>query len=90
MAALLALSPLLFVTALLILLEDGRPVFFRQYRAGFGGEAFSIFKFRSMTVNDAPVASMGAVTGSHPLVTKVGRVIRRTKTDGVVRSVRCV
>ncbi len=81
LTALFILSPLLLVTALLILLEDGRPVFFRQQRAGLGGKAFSIFKFRSMRVNDAPVATMGAVTGSHPLVTKVGRVIRRTKID---------
>ena len=79
--ALFVLSPLLLVTGLLILLEDGRPVFFRQTRAGLGGEPFSIFKFRSMRVNDAPVASMGAVTNSHPLVTRVGRVIRRTKID---------
>jgi len=80
-AALLVLSPLLLVTALLIVLEDGRPVFFRQNRAGLGGKPFSIFKFRSMRVNDAPVATMGAVTGSHPLVTRVGRIIRRTKID---------
>ena len=79
--ALLVLSPLLLLTALLILLEDGRPVFFRQTRAGRHGRPFSILKFRSMTVNDAPVASMGAVTGAHPLVTKVGRVTRRTKID---------
>jgi lipopolysaccharide/colanic/teichoic acid biosynthesis glycosyltransferase len=81
LAALLVLSPLLALTALLILLEDGRPVFFRQNRAGLGGQPFSIFKFRSMRVNDAPVALMGAVTGAHPLVTRVGRVIRRTKID---------
>lgn len=81
LAALLVLSPLLLVTALLILLEDGRPVFFRQRRAGLGGRPFSIFKFRSMRVNDAPVATMGAVTSSHPLVTRVGRTIRRTKID---------
>lgn len=79
--ALLLLSPLLLVTAVLILLEDGPPVFFRQNRAGRGGDAFSIYKFRSMSVNDAPVATMGAVTASHPLVTRVGRTIRRTKID---------
>lgn len=78
---LLLLSPLLLVTALLIVLEDGRPVFFRQNRAGKGGETFSIYKFRSMRVNDAPVATMGAVTSSHPLVTRTGRFIRRTKVD---------
>lgn len=81
LSALLLLSPLLLVTALLIVLEDGPPVLFRQVRAGRGGERFSIFKFRSMRVNDAPVATMGAVTGSHPLVTRVGRIIRRTKID---------
>lgn len=79
--ALLVLSPLLLVTAVLIVLEDGSPVFFRQQRAGRGGQPFGIFKFRSMTLNDAPVETMGAVTGSHPLVTRVGRVIRRTKID---------
>ncbi len=79
--ALLLLSPLLLLTALLILLEDGQPVFFRQRRAGAAGTPFSIFKFRSMTVNNAPVETMGAVTGAHPLVTRVGRVIRRTKID---------
>ena len=78
---LLLLSPLLLVTALLIVLEDGRPVFFRQNRAGKGGETFSIYKFRSMRVNNAPVATMGAVTGAHPLVTRTGRFIRRTKID---------
>jgi lipopolysaccharide/colanic/teichoic acid biosynthesis glycosyltransferase len=79
--ALLFLSPLMLVTALLIVLEDGRPVFFRQNRAGKGGETFSIFKFRSMRLNNEPVATMGAVTSAHPLVTRVGRVIRRTKID---------
>lgn len=79
--ALLLLSPLLLLTTLLILLEDGQPVFFRQNRAGQGGTPFSIFKFRSMTVNNAPVETMGAVTAAHPLVTRVGRVIRRTKID---------
>ena len=79
--ALLVLSPLLLLTGLLIVLEDGQPIFFRQTRAGQGGDPFSIFKFRSMRVNTAPASSMGAVTSSHPLVTRVGRVIRRTKID---------
>ena len=80
-AVLLVLSPLLLVTGVLILLEDGRPVFFSQKRAGRGDTAFSIFKFRSMKVNDADVTTMGTVTGAHPLVTRTGRVIRRLKID---------
>lgn len=79
--ALLLLSPLLLATALLIVLEDGPPIFYRQRRAGRAGEPFYILKFRSMRVNTADAATMGTVTGAHPLVTRVGRAMRRFKVD---------
>lgn len=47
-SAVLALSPLLLIVALLIKLEDGGPVFFVQKRTGRGNRFFPIFKFRSM------------------------------------------
>ncbi len=48
-AAVLALiSPLLATIALLIKLDDGGPVFFRQVRVGRHGREFLMFKFRSM------------------------------------------
>ncbi|HEX7022120.1 MAG TPA: sugar transferase, partial [Trueperaceae bacterium] len=46
--ALLVLSPLMAVVALLILLYMGRPVLFRQVRPGLHGRPFMILKFRSM------------------------------------------
>ena len=49
---LVALSPVLAVVALLILLESGRPVFFRQRRYGFNQQEFRIIKFRTMTTLD--------------------------------------
>lgn len=79
--ALLITSPILLLTALLIYLEDKGPIFFQQTRGGQFGQPFSIYKFRSMRVNSADAATMGAVTGAHPLVTRVGRFIRRTKID---------
>jgi exopolysaccharide biosynthesis polyprenyl glycosylphosphotransferase len=52
--ALVLLSPLLLVVALLIKLDSRGPVFFRQERVGLGGRRFRMLKFRSMTVdNDA-------------------------------------
>ncbi len=47
-ALLALLSPLLLAIALLILLDTGRPVFFRQRRAGMEGEPFTMLKFRTM------------------------------------------
>lgn len=81
LCALLLLFPLLLLTVFFIVLEDGRPIFYRQKRVGKDAEAFFIFKFRSMRVNDIAVVTLGQVTGDHPLVTKVGRFIRRFKVD---------
>src|SRR5262249_50879471 len=47
--ALLLLRPLFAVIALAIVLDDGRPVFFRQRRVGKDGRVFNMLKFRTMT-----------------------------------------
>jgi lipopolysaccharide/colanic/teichoic acid biosynthesis glycosyltransferase len=60
-AALLLLSPLFALIALLIKLEDGRPILFRQVRVGRHGREFLMLKFRSMRV--------GAETGLTELLT---------------------
>ena len=64
--------PLLLVVALLILVTMGRPVLFRQERAGKGGRPFRILKFRTMRA--------GAGTDAERL-TRVGRVLRATSLD---------
>ena len=46
---LVLLSPLLAAIAMLVWRKLGRPVLFRQPRAGYGGRPFSVIKFRSMT-----------------------------------------
>ena len=48
-AALVVLSPLLIILALVSMAKIGRPILFRQVRAGKSGVPFRIFKFRSMT-----------------------------------------
>ena len=77
-AALVALSPLMLLTALAIRLEDRGPALFRQARVGRGGDPFTILKFRSMAVNAGNLPS--AQAGGLP-ITRVGRFIRRTNID---------
>jgi Undecaprenyl-phosphate glucose phosphotransferase len=79
-AALLALLPLMLITALLIKIDSRGPVFFRQKRNGFNGRAFDIFKFRTMHVSeDGPVIVQA--TRNDPRVTNLGRWLRRSSID---------
>lgn len=72
------LSPILLITAVAILIEDGRPVLFVHERTGKGGKGFQIFKFRSMGKDSEIVESAQATTLP---VTRVGAVIRRLNID---------
>lgn len=77
---LVVLTPLMLFTALAILVETGRPVFFRQHRKGFGARPFAILKFRSMTVQENG-ADVTQATRGDARVTRLGRVLRRTSID---------
>jgi exopolysaccharide biosynthesis polyprenyl glycosylphosphotransferase len=90
-AVLLLLSPLLTLIALAILLDTGKPVLFRQRRAGEDGKPFTMLKFRTMVVDAEQrlpelidVASLDQPAfkiRDDPRVTKVGRFLRRTSLD---------
>jgi lipopolysaccharide/colanic/teichoic acid biosynthesis glycosyltransferase len=67
---LLVFVPVMVIVALLILLEDGRPVLFVQERLGKGMRPFLIYKFRSMRSGR---------------VTRVGRWIRATGIDELLQ-----
>lgn len=73
--------PVMVITAICILLEDGSPVFYRQERVGKGGKTFMVFKFRSMR-NDAEKGGkpQWALTDD-PRVTRVGKIIRKLRID---------
>ena len=78
LVALLLLSPVLIITSLAVMFEDGLPIIFRQKRVGRKGSAFEIYKFRSMpkTTGDIPSHLARSVK-----ITRTGRLIRRTNID---------
>ena len=76
----MALAPLALVIALVIKVDDGGRVFFRQERVGRGGRLFRMWKFRSM-VPDAPKLGLFVTAGHDPRITRVGRWLRRLKLD---------
>jgi lipopolysaccharide/colanic/teichoic acid biosynthesis glycosyltransferase len=67
-AGLLVFAPALALVSLAVLLDDGRPVLFRQARLGYRRRPFSILKFRSMRDGR---------------ITWVGRVLRATGLDEI-------
>lgn len=74
---LVALLPVLAVTALLVRLRLGRPVIFSQRRPGADGEIFTLYKFRSMTVVD----QSAGLTSDLERMTPFGELLRSTSID---------
>jgi sugar transferase (PEP-CTERM system associated) len=82
-AALLLLiaSPIVCAVAVAILIDDGRPVLYRQRRVGLMGEVFTLYKFRSM-FNDAEADGTPQWAGaSDRRITRVGAFIRKLRVD---------
>jgi len=77
---LLLLSPFLGFIAILIKFDSRGPVFFRQERIGQGLRRFSIYKFRTMVV-DAPRLGGALTVYDDPRITRVGRILRKSKID---------
>ena len=75
---LMILSPLFLVLAVLILLCDGSPVFFRQTRVGQNGKTFRIWKFRTMRRGE-PGCAITAAGDSR--ITRTGALLRKRKLD---------
>jgi lipopolysaccharide/colanic/teichoic acid biosynthesis glycosyltransferase len=77
---LVVLGPLFLVVAVMVKWGDGGPVFYRQERVGLGGARFRIWKFRTMVV-DADRRGIAVTRDGDPRITRIGRVLRKTKLD---------
>ena len=77
----LLLSPLIVAVALLILIRDGRPVFYVAERMKAPGQPFALWKFRTMR----SAAQDSGVSGGDKAgrITSMGRFLRRTRLDEV-------
>lgn len=67
--------------ALLILLDDGRPVFFAQHRWGLGAKHIRVLKFRTMGKDAVDVHGVRLAQEEDARVTRIGRVLRRMGLD---------
>lgn len=77
---LILLSPVFILVALLILFEDGFPIFFMQKRVGVHYTFFNIYKFRSMKKHTPNVATH-LLEDPEQYVLKIGKLLRKLSLD---------
>ena len=76
--ALILLSPLLLILAFMVQIFHGGPVIYRQVRAGYRGNPFAIYKFRTMTnAKD----EHGNLLSDEKRLTRFGKFLRSTSMD---------
>ncbi len=78
---LIAVSPIMLLTAIAIKLDSRGPVLFKQKRYGFNNELIEVYKFRSMYVDQCDATASKLVQKGDPRVTRVGAFIRKTSID---------
>ena len=82
---LLLFAPVMLVVAVMVRLSGPGPIIFRQTRVSLGGEAFQIFKFRTMhhveDESDPAGLREGWTVRGDPRITPIGRWLRRTSLD---------
>ncbi|MCG8582520.1 MAG: sugar transferase [Bacteroidales bacterium] len=74
------LWPLMLLITLSLLITEGQPVFFLQYRVGKNRQLFQIYKFRTMRLK-AGTENGSFDAGNNKRVTPIGAVLRKTKLD---------
>lgn len=77
---LLLLTPVFIIVSILILFEDGFPIFFKQKRVGVHYTFFRIYKFRSMKKNTPNVATH-LLQNPEQYVLKIGKLLRKLSLD---------
>jgi lipopolysaccharide/colanic/teichoic acid biosynthesis glycosyltransferase len=86
-AILLVLSPLLALTAIVIAITSGRPLFYHGARVGRGGRLFRMYKFRTLTPDAetrlGPYLGEELTRRTEEEVTRIGRALRKIHLDEV-------
>ena len=79
--ALIVLSPIMLIVAIIIKTDSKGPVIFKQERLGVNGVPFWIYKFRSMCVGAEKQGSGVYSYKGDTRITKFGKIIRATSID---------
>lgn len=74
-------SPFMLLSALLIKLYDGGPVFYKQTRLTLDGRKFKVYKFRSMIVDAEKESGARLASQGDDRITPIGRVLRKIRFD---------
>jgi O-antigen biosynthesis protein WbqP len=77
---LIFLSPIFIIVGLLIFIQDGFPVFFKQKRVGVNYSFFYIYKFRTMK-KDTPNVATHLLTNPEQYLLKIGALLRKFSLD---------
>lgn len=73
--------PIMLITALVIILDDGFPILYRQERVGQNGRLFNVIKFRSMRKDAEKDGQPRWATAADDRCTRCGRFIRKVRID---------
>ena len=82
-AGLLVVALLFPLLALLVWLDSRGPVLYGQARSGRGGKPFRMWKFRTMVADAEPDGEARWAEPGDPRVTRLGRILRRTRLDEI-------
>ena len=74
--------PLIMIFGMLVKLEDGGPIIYKQERLGKDGKIFNLYKVRSMRI-DAEKFGIQWAQNNDPRVLRIGRFIRKTRIDEI-------
>src|SRR5665647_3789559 len=78
LCAIIVLSPILLIVAVLVRVKLGSPIIFKQKRPGLNENIFMMFKFRTMT---SEKDENGNLMPDHIRLTKLGKTLRATSLD---------
>ena len=79
LALCLVLAPIIFIVSIIVLMKDGRPLFYVSERMKTQSAGFKLYKFRTMKNSDQNTGVSGGDKSSR--ITKCGHFLRRTRLD---------
>lgn len=89
LAIIIATLPITIIASILIKMEDGRKIFYKQKRVGKNHNVFKIWKFQSMKEN---AESNGAIWAQEkdPRITKFGKILRKLHIDEIPQMINII